>query len=187
MFEVLEISYSIAEIDQQLAWLGAALRSSPCPADVVCCMPVVGDVRSSGKQTMGGSPKYSWHIDFIVDEMVEESRSAPGKCWHRRFRNPVIVKGYPIPRRLEYGTGLEISLKAMATLAETRWLNHHNGYPFVKGFSVVPFPTRKTSEACIWHMIHNPTWDRVPYPGKGAMALEDVSNFDLEGSRHILG
>jgi len=108
--QVTGIAKSIAEIGEQLAWLGSALRSSPYEVGVAFCTPFISEmgVEESSSHMASGSPtpRYFCNISFDLDFNAEDYESPNGQCWHHLFRNPLVVKGYPIPRRSSPNLGL---------------------------------------------------------------------------------
>ncbi|RYP03601.1 hypothetical protein DL764_005031 [Monosporascus ibericus] len=93
--------YSLAEIAEELIWLGAAVRSAPQPDEfgVAYCQPSIARLMSD----LQPEPGILWDINFKVRRESDCIRSSPGECWFNLFRNPVVVEGYPIPRRPEHG------------------------------------------------------------------------------------
>lgn len=77
----------IAEVTEIVAWLTAALRCSPNESTMTYCTPRAGRIGS-----------YSVEVEFdISTDNVPEG--VAGHCWHGMFRNPVVVRGFPISRR----------------------------------------------------------------------------------------
>jgi hypothetical protein len=101
-------------------------------------------------------------IDFTVQEREEHLESSNGQCWHNMFRNPVVVKGYLIPRRSESDTGLEIPLNMMAGLARTQRADTFNGKLFIKGFSAMLIPTKRSGDLIIWHYLYKKNGNHLP-------------------------
>jgi hypothetical protein len=182
---------SVAEIGEQLAWLGAALRSSTYKLGVAYCTPFVSDIHfDNASHSVSGTPCWSdvlCKIDFIMQEKEEHLEPSNGQCWHNMFRNPVVVKGYPIRCRSEPDTGLEIPLNIMAGLARTRRVNTFNGKLFIKGFSTILVPTRHSGDLLIWHLLYNKDGNRISYLDNTVAHAEHVSVFDLEKARQVLG
>jgi hypothetical protein len=81
---------AIAEIGQQLAWLGAALRSSPSEDRMARSTPLI-------KFSSGIVPTFT--LNFQLTEVQPEATPMNGSCWFSLFRNPIIVEGYPILAR----------------------------------------------------------------------------------------
>ncbi|KAF7555660.1 hypothetical protein G7Z17_g1968 [Cylindrodendrum hubeiense] len=97
--------YSLAEIGEQFAWLGAALRSpSPPPPyelAVVCCQPSIMPIKA--EESLSSSSSRHWSITFQSHTELESAGSSEGQCWFSFFRRPVVVEGYPILIRPEDG------------------------------------------------------------------------------------
>ncbi|KAI0869167.1 hypothetical protein GGS24DRAFT_174111 [Hypoxylon argillaceum] len=189
------ISTSVAEVGEQLAWLGAALRSSPYPA-IAYCTPCITDVQISNVQHQGPgkvpSAEILYKIDFTMQKM-EEPRDFPntGQCWHGLFQNPVVVVGYPILRRPHSGTGLEISLDLMAKLIQARRVTCFDQKVFIKSFSAIIFPMLQVADCVVWHLLSNGI-SHISYVDPRIRHLinqsqTEVGVFDLATSRHILG
>jgi hypothetical protein len=191
MVEAFGTGDSVAEIGEQLAWLGAALRSSPCELGVAYCTPFISDIHvDNAPHPVSGTPSWAnifCKIDFTVQEREEHLESSNGQCWHNMFRNPVVVKGYPIPRRSESNTGLEIPLNMMAGLARTQRANTFNGKLFIKGFSTMLVPTKHSGDLLIWHLLYNKDGNRISYLDNTIPHVENISIFDLEKARHVVG
>ncbi|KAH8812294.1 hypothetical protein F5884DRAFT_855596 [Xylogone sp. PMI_703] len=166
--EVIGISDSVAEIGEQLA----VMSVENCP-HVTRESPVA---------------HISCNIDFKFDDEGQQSPdSSIGQCWHHLFRNPVIVGGYPIPRRSKHGTGLEIPLNIMAGLAQAQHIDAFNNKLFIKGFSTMLIPTEHHEDLIIWHLLYNVDGNRISYLDSNVAHAENVTISDLERSRHVLG
>ncbi|KAH8803410.1 hypothetical protein F5884DRAFT_683898 [Xylogone sp. PMI_703] len=191
MVEVFGTGGSVAEIGEQLAWLGAALRSSPYELGVTYCTPFISDIRIDS--TLSQVPKVpSGHdilckIDFMVQEKEEHLKLSSGQCWHNLFRNPVVVKGFPIPRKSEPDTGLEIPLNMLAGLARTQRVSNFNRQFFIKGFSTMLVPTRNNGDLFIWHLLYNKDGSHISYLDNTVPHADNITDFDLEKARHIIG
>jgi len=165
MVEASGTGYSVAEIGELFAWLGAALRSSPYKLGVAYCTPFISDIGNTPCPAAGVLPRLEilCKIDFTMQQSQEQVRPSSGQCWHNMFRNPVVVKGYPIPRRSEYNTGLEIPLNMMAGLAQTQRANIFNERLFIKGFSTMLVPTKRSGNLLIWHLLFKEDGSRISY------------------------
>lgn len=180
---------SIADIGEQLAWLGSALRSPPYEAGVTTVDAFVSHMGMSpaSGMTEGLTPTFFCNINFKLDTADNSDEISNGQCWHQLFRNPVIVKGYPILRRPMSNVGLEISLDTLARLAGTRYINTFNNQLFIKGFSTMLISTRYSDNILLWHLLCKKNGDRVSYLDGRDIHADNVSLPDLEKSRHILG
>ncbi|KAH7022527.1 hypothetical protein EDB80DRAFT_694949 [Ilyonectria destructans] len=174
---------AIAEVGEQIGWLGAALRRSCTESGLATCRPKIQTyVPSAGPAICT--------IRFAMEEISADTKPpAAGQCWHELFQNPVVVRGYPIPRRTQYDSGLEIPLNVMSGLTKCPRINRFLGSHFLKGFSTALVPMKRLSEAILWHLYYSPDGSRLPYPDLDAMDLDhvDTSLKDLTTTRHIVG
>ena len=112
---------SILEVVEILAWLGAALREASSGNRVTYS---VADVRINEKAAEVDHTQLS--LTFTEEEIPSAAMLATtdGGCWlHGMFKNPVIVKGFPIPTRQDWGiAGIEVPLAIMAPLVHTAQL-----------------------------------------------------------------
>ena len=186
------ISYSIVEVGELLAWLGAALQLSQ-EEGITYCVPLV-DMSASGKESVM-NPETPWqlqirfHYNFEIESF--NGRSGTGSCWRKLFRRPVVVKGYPIPRRSEVDTGLEVSLDIMVGLTNARRIVDFYGATFLKGFSALLIVTKLVGDVVRWHLFFNEDGHYISYSDpqvpRHQNSLRHLSSYALESSRHILG
>jgi hypothetical protein len=186
----------IAELGEQLAWLGSALRSSHFDNGVAYCTPRLRSVQSNGSSGLTRDPKgrpiISYEIDFLVKQKGKQILQE-GTCWHDLFRNPVVVEGFPIQRRAEHGTGLDIPLHIMAGLVRARRATDFDGSLFIKGFSTLLFPTRFAGNMLIWHLLFNEDGSHISYLDPRIKSLQDpeargISLVHLTAARvHVVG
>jgi hypothetical protein len=186
---------SVAEIGEQLAWLGAALRSSPYEVGIASCTPFISNFR---EENVPNSPSpssgtaYFCDIDFTVEEMMDSSESTNGQCWHSLFRNPVVVQGYPILRRAKGAIGVEIPLSIMAALAHATRVTNFLGKTLVKGFCTMLVPVKHVGELVLWHVLSNKDGAHISYQdSRVSTALgpnpEMFIDLDFDSARHIVG
>ena len=173
---------AIAEIGEQLAWLGAALRSSP--AD---CMAY-----SAPRIALSTDPEATFSLDFQVTQLVHRESKRNGSCWRSLFRNPMVVEGYPILARANGEKGLEIPLNMMAGLGQaSRATNFHGGL-VIKGHSTMFCPTQRVKNSVLWHYLFNHDGSRISYLApnsllEGRSSIHEVDTTCLEYSRNFLG
>lgn len=119
--------------------------------------------------------------------------SKPGSCWAKMLGdNMVSVRGYPIARRPEHQTGMEIQLPMMLSLANARRLSQFKGIFCIKGYCSIVIPTRRQGDIIYWHLVTNLDGQHISYTDERVVALatnypRDLSIQDLRTSRHILG
>lgn len=185
-----------AEVGQQLGWLGSALHVSPSTNAISYCSPVVNEIRRPiplfvGEPWSDGSEAW-FEIRFVLDQTDVISDSLNGQCWHGLFRNPVVARGYPIPRRSEYNTGLDIPLNILARLAQAHRATMFDGKMVIKGFSTMLVPTKRTEDMLIWHLLFNNDQRHISYGDHRVSSTQELYDEsatvnDLERCRNILG
>jgi hypothetical protein len=184
-------SESAAEIGEQVAWLGASLRSSPYTSGIAYCSPYISDISPCNNAIQDPflllESNLACTVRFAIQEGDQSSTASNGQCWHNLLNKPVVVQGYPIPRRSEEDTGLEIPLNIMAGLANARHVSVFNGGLVIKGFSTMLVPTKRCENLLVWHLLYNESGDRISYLDNASPPANAVSLNDLANSRHILG
>lgn len=190
-------AYSIAEVGEELAWLNAALNNSPVDQGIISLHPVCEvnrvnrGVLAQGTHTIQIKRcKLSYSMGLILP--VPPLESSAGKCWMGLFRNPALVRGYPVPQRAIPKTGIEMPLDMMAELVNTRKITTFDGRIYLKGFSTLLTPTKRHKDTIFWHMTFNKTGSYIPYSDSRAKELAKqyppgLSTRDLESCRHIVG
>ncbi|KAF3258160.1 hypothetical protein TWF217_005852 [Orbilia oligospora] len=194
---------SVAEIGQQLAWLCTALSSSPLETGVVAFIPLIKNSQSPNSRERGTTtpptdprglahanlnlPTFSFRLHFNTEEREQNIIPPNGQCWHNMFRDPVVVKGYPIPWRLNLKTRLEIPLKMMAGLARSHYIQAFDGHIFIKGFSTLLIPTKRDDNITTWHLLYNRHGNRISYLENTISHADGLNISELRTSRHILG
>ncbi|KAF2789972.1 hypothetical protein K505DRAFT_340816 [Melanomma pulvis-pyrius CBS 109.77] len=193
MVEAFGTASSVAEVGERLAWLGAALRSSPFESGVGYCTPFLckNNQPNSRLETLE-EPHLLCKIDYTIDKGKEQVGKINGQCWQRLFRNPVIVSGYPIPGRVERNTGLEIPLRLMVVLAQARHVTTFDGNIFIKGFCTMLMPTKHVGNMVTWQVFVNEDGSHISYAdprvrGIPQMHPDKLPVSDVERSRHVIG
>ncbi|KAL7921611.1 hypothetical protein ACQKWADRAFT_117177 [Trichoderma austrokoningii] len=177
---------SVVEVGEQLAWLGAALRTPPHDQGLACCSPFISASAAGAGQLLLKLSTVQFKIRF-KDEIQQDPSLSNGKCWHNLFKNPMVVKGYPIPTRVETGTGAEMPINIMAGLARTPRVDCFKGMTFIKGFSTLLVPTRRSGDMIFWHLFYKKDGRRISYLDSDIASLGYAKNLDLEQCRHVLG
>ncbi|KAE8321631.1 purine and uridine phosphorylase [Aspergillus sergii] len=194
LVEVTGIGESIAEIGEQLAWLGAALRSSPHDSRISYCTPFISSasVEDTSGPTSQAPPitRISCGIDFKLND--QEQANPPlsvGQCWHHLFRNPIVVTGFPILYRSRQGTGLEVPLNILAGIVHANRVDAFRDKLFIKGFSSLLVPTEhiRHKNQILWHLRYNVRGERISYLDGIESHAGHITLADLESSRHIIG
>jgi hypothetical protein len=180
---------SIAEVGEQLAWLGAALRSSPFDSIAYCRIDVDESQRSVKEQV------YSKHgleqvetralkIKFSLQgESLETNKPVEGRCWYQLFRNPVLVRSFPIMRRTLQESGLELPLNMIAQLLGVSRAHVFNDVVFIKGYSMMLVPSSRQNDLIVWHVFSNADGSRISYLDNTLPQLQDVDINDLQNCK----
>jgi hypothetical protein len=139
------------------------------------------------------SDKFIIRCSFEDLESSKHCSQIPnGSCWQKLFRNPVIVKGYPLLARNHNEKGLEISLDVMASLGNATRAAVFNGTLLVKGFSTIFVPTAYAETSVTWHFLFNEDQTRMPYSEASRqcpnrISAEVINTTFVEKARHFLG
>ncbi|KAL2821195.1 hypothetical protein BJX63DRAFT_427868 [Aspergillus granulosus] len=183
--EVIGIAESIAEIGEQFAWVAAAFHPPLDDTRVNVVRAFVSEMWSSLSHEQTGKTTFC-NIKFDIHVVQHTPTRLNGQCWQRLFRSPVLVNGYPIPRRPNPGIGLEISLDTMAGLLGTDRISIFNNKMYIKTFAMMLFPTQHFGDIIVWHLLWSDR-DRVSYLEGKNIIKQELSISDLEQCRHIIG
>lgn len=194
-------SSSVVEVAEQLAWLGAALATSPYERGIAACTPRIycksyldsfftkKQGHGSENQVENPTIEMCFGLSFHFDQL--DGTDSNGQCWQKLFLNPVLVRGYPIPRRPTGVKGLELSLDVMATLLQVSRVTRFGATPFIKGFSALAVLTQKLKGTILWHLIVNEnSKQRISYNDSRiprSRNIDQIEDMVLQSSRHILG
>lgn len=191
MVEAIGTAYSVAEVGEQFAWIGSALRTSPSSSEFAYSVPHLEEARIASQSVerleRGLKAHVRFGITFSVQQDSEQQTKAQCQCWHKMFRNPVIAKGYPIPRRVEPNTGLEMPINMMAGLVGTRHVNVFDGKLFIKGHASMLIPRRRHGDLLLWHFLRLPSGERISYWHEAGPHIAGIDKSHLSTLRHIVG
>ncbi|KAI1506353.1 hypothetical protein F5X99DRAFT_422978 [Biscogniauxia marginata] len=191
IIKAIGVTATLVEIGEQLAWLGAALRTSGIEQGAVECTPFI----KVDHQINTTSPEMSslsldvtiYRIGFTTEKVRPTAIPSSSQRWHNMFRSPVIVKGYPIPRRREPQTGIEMPLSMMTALVGASKVVPFKGKLFIKGFSMMLVLNRRSKDILFWHLIYNQDGGPVSYLDDIPTHAENITFADLENLRHVVG
>jgi hypothetical protein len=183
--EVAHVDHQMfVEIEQQLTWIGSALRDSSSGASVVSAKLSIAPHMSYTGPYMVPLVRMSFH------EVPLPVNDAP--CWLPLFSGAVLASGgFPIPDRGDE-MGLEISLELLAALTGVCHAVEYQGGVVMKGFSHMLVPVRRQKDRVQWHLISSKTGSRLTYSEAlsrcdARASLQEVSLDDLKTCRAILG
>lgn len=190
--EVVGHPHSIAEVGEQLSWLGSALRSSPSPDQLAYFQPELDKIHVAREESHMSNYSVGAELKVNIRFVLVGTKTdldTNGDCWHHLFRNCVIAEGFPICRRPEllHVNGLEIPLGMMARLAQSNRVYTFLGNIIIKGFSTMIILTEIYPEVAVWHLVHNRNGDRVSYLDHSLVPTEGAIASELPQKRHVLG
>ncbi|KAF6220730.1 hypothetical protein HO133_003163 [Letharia lupina] len=172
----------VVDVVQQLAWMGAALRTSGDGRIEYCDSKLEAVLRARGV-----APAIL-KLTFDMNSPSGEDQS----CWFPLFTNPVIAYGFPTVHRNDHEVGLEIPLEMMAALGGARHAVDFEGGLVLKGYSVLFVPIRVHEESVQWHLICARDEERIPYREASVQCpnrvfLKDLNHEALRTTRAYLG
>ena len=124
---------ALTELCEQLAWLGAALRTSPVSSGICLTTPNIEAFKDA--HSSSPLPSITIQLGFTVTSSLDHGLSPDvyNTCWHAMFRNPMVVNGFPILARHGNEQGLELPLDMMSVLAEARFATRYDTTLVLKG------------------------------------------------------
>ena len=147
-------------------------------------MSFSGTQRSSDKV----KPECPYYFEIGFDTGPDHKiNDTTGRCWLGMFRNAVVVRGFPVLRRPLTNTGLEMPLHMAAALIGAKRLHSFSSQLCLKGFSAMLTAIRAVEGMVLWHLVYNPTGERVSYLDLSEFAPEPLSINSLRSSRHVIG
>ncbi|CAN9258661.1 unnamed protein product [Alternaria alternata] len=184
---------ALAELCEQLAWLGSTFRSAPTSTEPCLVCP---RIEKSLVETAQGSLSVWLILSFATFPATRElsAKESNSECWHKLFRNPTIVKGFPIEPRKHGERGLEISIDLLYTLAETRYATRYEHTLLLKGHCTLLVPTQRAGSSFVWHLLCSKDGKRIPYYKYRQQCTDwlhlndlEVQQLDTEDARHFVG
>ncbi|RDW58641.1 hypothetical protein BP6252_13117 [Coleophoma cylindrospora] len=175
---------SVSEVGECLSWLGTILRTSEKEGVIAYSIPRIEKLTTTA---------LTFKISFDVIPLKEPyTKNTPnGACWHSLFNNPVIAKGYPIPKRKDE-KGLEISLDYMAQLGQAYRATIFNGHLVLKGHIAMFVPVQSFGNSVVWHFLISQDESRMSYLKGEELGIDCVSSkvldyYHLESVRNFVG
>ena len=186
--------YEIAEIAEQLAWLGSALRAPTQDGIISVCYPELAVLPPS---LPAGDHFFS--MSFKLDKSLEkalDSDDGLNMCWTRFFKKLTVAQGYPIPSRPDGFDGLQIPLHHAAKMIRARRIDRFRSRHMIKGYSTALYPTgigvSRQDIFIAWHFIENEDGSRLSYTdprlGEGGdESVKPLRHDDIMKASHIIG
>ena len=110
-------------------------------------------------------------------------------CWFSLFNNPVMAKGFPVPKRSNSERGLEMSIELMAALGGARYAIEFRNGLIIKGYSAAFVPVMSYEDSIQWHVVTNNDGTRIRYTDINIdrALLDQVDQTSITSKRAILG
>jgi len=181
---------SVAETAEIIAWLGAALRSSPQERGVVYCYPIISNLVIKLQEQDKTTTTCDIGFKIEVDNSDTVSPDPKGRCWHELFRNPVLVKGFPIRTKPQDDMGAEIPIEIIAGLVGSNQLSLFAKDIFIKSFSEMVVLVKHVGDLLVWHLLFNENGEHISYcdPRFFPTGLASFINvLTSETTRHVVG
>lgn len=129
-----------------------------------------------------------FRVTFDTFELSKEEKS----CWLSIFANPVIARGFPVPKRTNGEQGLEVPLEILAALGGVRHVTEFEGGLVLKGYSAMLVPAERYKQSIQWHLIRHSGEERMLYRQLrneclNRAMLEKVDHESLRTTRAFLG
>ncbi|KAL4934323.1 uncharacterized protein BDV17DRAFT_5089 [Aspergillus undulatus] len=189
--------YLVSEIGEGIGWLISVLRVPPSTRSkgIATCSPRILDLDLRAESTENPEVVVVGTCQLVArfHDKITRPNSAPGFCWGPLFSRAVLVTGFPVLRRHEAETGLEMSIGIMSYLIRSRQVVQWGERIIMKGFSSLVIATVAASNTIVWHLLtsDSPT-ERISYihPRLDTVDMKPSANVSLqslEHSRHIVG
>lgn len=192
------IDFEIAEIAEQLAWLGSALQP-PSQSRYCICEPNLStffpyEAGHELEDVRRRSSEPYFHIEFLQLPLTDCEDSDSSHCWKNLFGNMTIARGFPIPSRPSVTPGLQIPLDVAADIIGAEKVVLFKNRLLIKGFSAMLYSTKVDFEdgTISWHLLESDNGSRISYadPRVGNGFYDGVGGLryeDLQTARNIIG
>ncbi|KAF5636038.1 hypothetical protein F52700_5352 [Fusarium sp. NRRL 52700] len=184
--------HAVAEVGEQIAWLASVFQKH---TGFVSTKPSISYLHTTAIKNMSGDTVHVMGEYFFSFSTSPETAYCPdqGFCWERLFSSVNIVSGYPILRRSMPKSGLEVSLRYVASIMGSSEVVQWDKRLVIKGFNMLMVATRVVSDVMVWHLLVSdkpeerisyvdPRLDDIDIRPSDEMFLRHV-----EGKRHVIG
>ena len=168
--------YAIAEIAEILGWLSSAFQPTLMSVPQYC-MPKLVPLHATD----------SFKLIWITRPAFSEPDPKKDPCWYKMFNNPMIVDGYPIARREEHNTGVEVSTAIIDALMQRPLVNVFDNKLYVKSFSAMLIPTGRNKDLVKWHYVYKNDGNYLDFLETDVQHAGIVGKDDLMSCRHVVG
>ncbi|KAK6431973.1 hypothetical protein LTR95_011859 [Oleoguttula sp. CCFEE 5521] len=169
---------TLLEVSEVLCWAASACRSHSEPS--------VGHL-SASLIKQGDRHVLDLQSIAMPDRTAEEGKASDDMCWTRMVHNPVLVRGYPVPKRENNEPGLEVSIGLMSILGDARRATLFDGTLVLKGFCTMFVHVARTAVSSMWHFLRSDDLSWLCYSQAKPFARCEASFDHLNVERHFVG
>lgn len=192
--DVTGTKYAIADIAEQLAWLGSTLRVPDQQRQICICHAELSSVPLETEET---PDETFFRMQFHQSPLaLEKEALVSGQCWKGFFQRLTVARGYPVPSRPKEFHGLDIPIGIAAQIIGGKQINLSDSGLLIKGFGTALFPSKVDydgmgkARAIAWHFLENQFGLPISYANAGKDAhdsLDGLRSEHLRTAQSIVG
>jgi hypothetical protein len=149
--------YHIAEIAEQLAWLGSSMRAPRQQGRIYICHAELTSIPLEGNHT---EDETSFSMQFHQTPLPMDGKSlSSSQCWKGLFRSLTIARGFPVSSRPEGCYGLDINIDIATKILGGWQINLSDSRLLFKNFGSILVPTKTYQDekgeirSIAWHLL----------------------------------
>ena len=146
-----------------------------------CCVASIKKVQETLPETS------TYHVYRICWETQRPSENDRNTCWYNMLASPMIVLGYPIARKTEEETGLEISMALIEVLLQDAQMCVLDDRIYIKSFAAMLVLTKRNKELLMWHYYYKEDGSYIDFLEADAEQTELIDYHEVGRYRHIVG
>ncbi|KAH7079965.1 hypothetical protein BKA63DRAFT_231893 [Paraphoma chrysanthemicola] len=143
--------FHVSEAAEQIAWLAASLRLSQATDNVTLVTPSIEALKVLRPHKKPSEIRGTCIIEIENRQDSGSIYDPNGTCWTKLFSKAVLVGGYPISHCVATNSGLQTSLKIMASVTRSSQVVRYDDRIVIKGFSSLLIATRLVDNTFLWH------------------------------------
>ena len=195
LLKVRGTAFSVAECGEQFAWLSAAwlcaaMHRSPHSWGGQCT-PVIKNYSVASQTAEPGSTEVKHYGSCQISfQFRQDHTTAQGqRRWHGLLSDPLAVEGFPIPRRPESCSGLELSLDMITRLLEAQSIVMDKGKVCIKGLRATLSLSTRVENVFVWNLAFDTSKENELQSRDISTASKSVWSCEiplLQRARHII-
>ena len=180
----------IAEIFEQILWMGSSMRCGSVKNVLFRCFCMIGQAIRAPVTFPDGHhiPEiYQINVTYSVAEDTDTTPNV-GHCWQNLFQYPVIAMGFPIALRVTPIPGLEMNLGTMVSLSHSQHIGKFDDMIVIKGHSTMFTLSQRENGSCLWRVANNLDGSFTSYSDIiDAGEFPHLSLHEIKQDRHFVG